>query len=172
MPRLGSPSEGTPGERHEAWNPSRLQSRQRPLRLRGHLDHAVDEGAGAAPRDLLQLPPVLHGQAEADRLGGPRRAVHPEVRQEEGTGRPGVAAAGGFGGAAGPPDVFLPFVLPREVPMDAITFQKLKDVEARYGEVETQMSDPAVVQDPSAYQRLAREAKELSPVVERYRAYK
>jgi peptide chain release factor 1 len=56
--------------------------------------------------------------------------------------------------------------------MDAITFQKLKDVEARYGEVETQMSDPAVAQDPSTYQRLAREAKELSPVVDRYRAYK
>ena len=56
--------------------------------------------------------------------------------------------------------------------MDSITFQKLKDVEARYGEVQTQMSDPAVTQDQSAYQRLAREAKELAPVVDRYRAYK
>src|SRR6267142_3977641 len=56
--------------------------------------------------------------------------------------------------------------------MDSITFQKLKDVEARYGEVQIQMSDPAVTQDQSAYQRLAREAKELAPVVERYRAYK
>jgi peptide chain release factor 1 len=34
------------------------------------------------------------------------------------------------------------------------------------------MSDPAVVQDPSAYQRLAKESKEISPIVERYRAYK
>src|SRR5436309_2397817 len=56
--------------------------------------------------------------------------------------------------------------------MDSITFQKLKDVEARYGEVQHQMSDPAVTQDQSAYQRLAREAKELAPVVDRYRAYK
>jgi peptide chain release factor 1 len=56
--------------------------------------------------------------------------------------------------------------------MDSITFQKLKDVEARYGDVQNQMSDPSVVQDPSAYQRLAREAKELAPVVDRYRAYK
>ncbi|PYQ17197.1 MAG: peptide chain release factor 1 [Acidobacteria bacterium] len=56
--------------------------------------------------------------------------------------------------------------------MDSITFQKLKDVEARYGEVQAQMSDPAVTQDPSAYQRLARESKELAPIVERYRAYK
>ena len=28
--------------------------------------------------------------------------------------------------------------------MDAITFQKLKDIEARFGEVEAGMSDPAV----------------------------
>jgi peptide chain release factor 1 len=34
------------------------------------------------------------------------------------------------------------------------------------------MSDPQVAQDPSAYQKLARESKELTPIVERYRAYK
>ncbi len=34
------------------------------------------------------------------------------------------------------------------------------------------MSDPAVAQDPSAYQKLARESKDITPVVERYRAYK
>ena len=56
--------------------------------------------------------------------------------------------------------------------MDAITFQKLKDIEARFGAVEAQMSDPAVAQDPPAYQRLAKESKEISPIVERYRAYK
>ena len=56
--------------------------------------------------------------------------------------------------------------------MDGITFQKLRDIEARFAEVETRMSDPAVAQDPPAYQRLAREAKEIAPIVERYRAYK
>ena len=56
--------------------------------------------------------------------------------------------------------------------MDAITFQKLREIEARYGVVEGQMSDPAVVQDPSAYQKLAKESKEIGPIVERYRAYK
>jgi peptide chain release factor 1 len=56
--------------------------------------------------------------------------------------------------------------------MDGITFQKLRDIESRFAEVETQMSDPAVAQDPRAYQKLAREAKESSPIVERYRAYK
>ena len=56
--------------------------------------------------------------------------------------------------------------------MDAITFQKLKDIESRFGDVETQMSDPQIAQDPSAYQKLAREAKDIAPIVDRYRAYK
>ena len=34
------------------------------------------------------------------------------------------------------------------------------------------MSDQAVATDPSAYQRFARESKDLSPVVERFRSYK
>jgi peptide chain release factor 1 len=56
--------------------------------------------------------------------------------------------------------------------LDSITFQKLKDIEARFAEVERGMSDPKVAQDPPAYQRLAKESKEISPIVERYRAYK
>ncbi len=56
--------------------------------------------------------------------------------------------------------------------MDTITFQKLKDIETRFAEVESQMSDPAIAQDPAAYQKLAKESKDISPIVERYRAYK
>jgi peptide chain release factor 1 len=56
--------------------------------------------------------------------------------------------------------------------MDGITFQKLRDIEARFAEVEAAMADPAVVQDQDAYQKLARESKESRPVVERFRAYK
>ena len=56
--------------------------------------------------------------------------------------------------------------------MDAISFEKLKEIEARLVEVETAMSDLAIAQDPPAYQKLAKESKEISPVVERYRAYK
>ena len=56
--------------------------------------------------------------------------------------------------------------------MDSITFQKLKDIETRLDEVEAQMSDPDVAQNPAAYQKLARESKEIAPIVERYRAYK
>src|SRR5688572_22488218 len=34
------------------------------------------------------------------------------------------------------------------------------------------MSDPDVARDPAAYQKLARESREISPIVDRYRAYK
>lgn len=56
--------------------------------------------------------------------------------------------------------------------MDAITFQKLRDIEARLAEIEARMAEPAVTQDPSAYQKLARESKDMVLIVERYRAYK
>jgi peptide chain release factor 1 len=56
--------------------------------------------------------------------------------------------------------------------MDAITFQKLKDIETRFGEIEARMSDPAVASDPPAFQRLAKESKDIAPIVERYRSYK
>ncbi|HET8645280.1 MAG TPA: PCRF domain-containing protein, partial [Vicinamibacteria bacterium] len=56
--------------------------------------------------------------------------------------------------------------------MDTVTFQKLKDIESRLDHVQGQMSDPAVAQDPSAYQKLAREAKDITPLADRYRAYK
>jgi peptide chain release factor 1 len=56
--------------------------------------------------------------------------------------------------------------------VDAITFQKLRDIEARFADVQTSMSDPTVLQDQGRYQKLARESKEIAPVVERYRAYK
>src|SRR5436190_14339692 len=56
--------------------------------------------------------------------------------------------------------------------MDPVTFQKLRDIEARSGEIETKMSDADIARDPSAFQLLAREAKEIAPIVERYRSYK
>jgi peptide chain release factor 1 len=56
--------------------------------------------------------------------------------------------------------------------MDTITFQKLKDIEARFGEVEARMSSEDVARDPSAFQKLAKESKDIAPIVQRYRAYK
>src|SRR4051794_2696536 len=56
--------------------------------------------------------------------------------------------------------------------MDSITFQKLRDIEARFQSIETQMSDPNIMQDPSAYQKLAKESKDMAPVVDRFRTYR
>jgi peptide chain release factor 1 len=56
--------------------------------------------------------------------------------------------------------------------MDSVTFQKLKDIEARLHEVQERMSDPDVARDLSAYHKLAREAKELGPLAERSLAYR
>ena len=44
-------------------------------------DHALDEEEPEG-RDLLGLPPFLHRQAEADRLGRPRRAVQHALQEE------------------------------------------------------------------------------------------
>jgi len=55
--------------------------------------------------------------------------------------------------------------------MDPITFQKLRDIEARFRDVEARMSDPEIANDHLAWQRLARESKEMGPIVERYRSY-
>ena len=119
--------------------------------------------------------PFFTGQAEADRLRRPRRALHPQVRQEEGAGRPGPALAargptparGAWRARAGVSSFWT-----REARMDSITFEKLKDIEARFAEVEAAMSDQDVARDPSAYQKLAKESKEIAPIVDRYRAYK
>jgi peptide chain release factor 1 len=56
--------------------------------------------------------------------------------------------------------------------VDAVSFQKLRDIESRFAVLEASMSDPAVAQDPTRYQRLARESKEIAHVVECYRTYK
>lgn len=49
--------------------------------------------------------------------------------------------------------------------------EKLKQVEPRFSEIESKLTDPAYYSDPAAFQRLCREQKELQPVVETYRAY-
>src|ERR1051325_9853667 len=48
--------------------------------MRRDVDHPLDP-QGAAHRDLLEMPPVLHGQTEARRLGRPHRPFHAEVRE-------------------------------------------------------------------------------------------
>ena len=49
--------------------------------------------------------------------------------------------------------------------------EKLKEIEIKYSEIERRMQEPEVYSDPSLYAKLAREQKELTPVVEAYRRY-
>ncbi len=49
-------------------------------------------------------------------------------------------------------------------------FEKLKGVEDRFVEIETRMSDPKIVQDRMAYEKLTREHAGLAPIVDVYRA--
>jgi peptide chain release factor 1 len=50
-------------------------------------------------------------------------------------------------------------------------FQKLKEVEHRYLQVENLLADPKILSNPKEMQKLAREHAELSKLVEAYRAY-
>ena len=48
---------------------------------------------------------------------------------------------------------------------------KIKQIDEKYAQLEARMASPEVYSDPAAYARLAREQKELAPVVETYRRY-
>ena len=49
--------------------------------------------------------------------------------------------------------------------------EKLKAIEEKYCELEKRLSKPDVYSDPAAYARLAKEQKDIAPVVEAYRRY-
>jgi peptide chain release factor 1 len=51
-------------------------------------------------------------------------------------------------------------------------FEKLLDVERRYDLLTAQLSDPAVGSDPDAFRRVAKEHAALTPLVDKFRAYK
>jgi peptide chain release factor 1 len=51
-------------------------------------------------------------------------------------------------------------------------FDKLKEIEEKYLELEKRMQDPGVYSDPAQYAKLAREQKDIAPVVEAYRKYR
>ncbi len=48
-------------------------------------------------------------------------------------------------------------------------FEKLKNVEDRYEEINNRLMDPAVVSDNEQYKNLMKEYKNLTPIVEKYR---
>jgi len=49
--------------------------------------------------------------------------------------------------------------------------EKLDEIEEKYKTLENRMQDPEVYSDPALYARLAREQKEIQPVVDTYRRY-
>ncbi len=51
-------------------------------------------------------------------------------------------------------------------------FQRLEDVEKRYEELTTKISDPEEIAKTSSWQKLMKEHSELTPIVEKYREYK
>ena len=51
-------------------------------------------------------------------------------------------------------------------------FQKLEDVEKRYEELNTKISDPEVISNQNEWKKLMKEHAELADVVEKYREYK
>jgi len=51
-------------------------------------------------------------------------------------------------------------------------FDKLDDVEKRYEELTTQISDPEVIADNRQWQKLMKEHSDMTPIVEKYREYK
>ena len=79
----GYPDDHEGDDDHEAGHPPRLPDRERPLLVRQHVPDALDRERDPR-RDLLQLPPVLHGQAEAGGHGRAGRAVPAPVRQDAG----------------------------------------------------------------------------------------
>lgn len=54
----------------------------------------------------------------------------------------------------------------------ATWLEKLQEIEARYEDLTARLGDAAVLQDPSAYQKVAKAHADLSPLVDRYRAYR
>ena len=50
-------------------------------------------------------------------------------------------------------------------------FDKLRAIEEKYVSIEARMQQPEVYTDPALYAKLAREQKEITPVVEAYRRY-
>ena len=81
-PLAGSTTRARPyteEKNHEAQYPSRLQSRQNPLRLWRRDRNPLHQGR-LLGGNLRQLPSLLHRQAEAGRCRGPRAALQPQIR--------------------------------------------------------------------------------------------
>ncbi len=50
-------------------------------------------------------------------------------------------------------------------------FERLEQIEARFQDLSQQMADPAVLSDHEKYQKIAKQHRDLEPVVEKFREY-
>ena len=50
-------------------------------------------------------------------------------------------------------------------------FSKIKEIEERYDEFETQMASPDLIRNQSAYQKMAKEHSQLAPIITTFRKY-
>jgi len=51
-------------------------------------------------------------------------------------------------------------------------FERLEQIEARYESLGQQLADPEIISDQPKYQKIAKQHRDLEPVVEKYREYK
>jgi peptide chain release factor 1 len=51
-------------------------------------------------------------------------------------------------------------------------FERLDQIEAKYGELTSQLASPEIIGDSSKYQKVAKAHSDLTPVVEKYREFK
>ena len=51
-------------------------------------------------------------------------------------------------------------------------FERLEQIEARFQDLATQMADPEVLADHEKYQKIAKQHRDLEPVVEKFREYR
>jgi len=106
----------------------------------------------APPRDLLPVPPVLHGEGEAGRHGRTRRAL-PEALRQGDQGRDGP----GLGVGSGPT---------RLRPGGRTTMiDKLAEIERKYLELKARSESPEVASDHVEYAKAVRAMKEIAPIV-------
>jgi len=82
LPAIMGVSRDAQGDRCEGRHSSEVPRGRGALLVRRDVENALHQ-AGAAPGNLLELPPVLHGQTEAARYRRPDCPVHEEVRRAD-----------------------------------------------------------------------------------------
>src|ERR687886_356802 len=161
--------------RHEARHPPRLPHHHGDLWLREHLHHP-QHGARrhADRRDLLRLPPLLHGQAADPGHRRPRGPLREAVRQAQRQRRPVAHPTAPVPPRVGraPSSCPAPCTPPERTPMSSADAapDRLSGLLAEHAALETELADPAAQADTSRARRLGRRYAQLAPLVETKRA--